>query len=138
MDFTGIAAGVITALVPYLAKGGEKLVDKIVDEGFEQRGKIWEMTKGLFLEDNLTLLNLFEENPNDAKTQGKLESKLEDKLQANPEIAKEFESLLKQIAIKKSVSGLQCNASKLTFCFNKSPASNNFRTVGTSDSFFPQ
>ena len=97
MDFTVIAAGVVTALVPYLAKGGEKLVDKIVDEGFEQRGKIWEMTKGLFLEDNLTLLNLFEENPNDAKTQGKLESKLEDKLQANPEIAKEFESLLKQI-----------------------------------------
>lgn len=97
MDFTIIAAGVVTALVPYLAKGGEKLVDKIVDEGFEQRGKIWEMTKGLFLEDNLTLLNLFEENPNDAKTQGKLESKLEDKLQANPEIAKEFESLLKKI-----------------------------------------
>jgi len=106
MDFTEIAAGVITALVPYLAKGGEKLVDKMVDEGFEQRGKIWEMTKGLFLEDNLTLLNLFEENPNDAKTQGKLESKLEDKLQANPEIAKEFESLLKRIPVEMKTNSI--------------------------------
>ncbi len=97
MDFTAIAAGIITALVPYLAKGGEKLVDKVVDEGFAQRGKIWEMTKGLFLEDNLTSLNLFEENPTDPKNQNKLESKLEDKLEANPEIAKEFETLLKQI-----------------------------------------
>jgi hypothetical protein len=97
MDFTAIATGIITALVPYLAKGGEKLVDKVVDEGFQQRSKIWEMTKDLFLEDNLTLLNLFEQNPDDARTQGKLESKLEDKLQANPEIAKQFESLLKQI-----------------------------------------
>ncbi len=115
MDFTGIAAGVITALVPYLAKGGEKLVDKMVDEGFEQRGKIWEMTKGLFLEDNLTLLNLFEEHPNDAKTQGKLESKLEDKLQANPEIAKEFESLLKQIPaeMKTNSMNIQGNANKV-------------------------
>ncbi len=115
MDFTGIAAGVITALVPYLAKGGEKLVDKMVDEGFEQRGKIWEMTKGLFLEDNLTLLNLFEENPNDAKTQGKLESKLEDKLQANPEIAKEFESLLKQIPaeMKTNSINIQGNENKV-------------------------
>ncbi len=115
MDFTGIAAGVITALVPYLAKGGEKLVDKMVDEGFEQRGKIWEMTKGLFLEDNLTLLNLFEENPNNAKTQGKLESKLEDKLQANPEIAKEFESLLKQIPaeMKTNSINIQGNENKV-------------------------
>ena len=115
MDFTVIAAGVVTALVPYLAKGGEKLVDKIVDEGFEQRGKIWEMTKGLFLEDNLTLLNLFEENPNDAKTQGKLESKLEDKLQANPEIAKEFESLLKQIPaeMKTNSINIQGNENKV-------------------------
>ncbi|MBA3694000.1 MAG: hypothetical protein H0W77_11285 [Acidobacteria bacterium] len=115
MDFTGIAAGVITALVPYLAKGGEKLVDKMVDEGFEQRGKIWEKTKGLFLDDNLTLLNLFEENPNDAKTQGKLESKLEDKLQANLEIAKEFESLLKQIPaeMKTNSMNIQGNANKV-------------------------
>ena len=115
MVFETIAAGVITALVPYLAKGGEKLVDKIVDEGFEQRGKLWEMTKGLFLEDNLTLLNLFEENPNDAKTQGKLESKLEDKLQANPEIAKEFESLLKQIPaeIKTNSINIQGNKNKV-------------------------
>jgi len=97
MDFTAIAAGIVTAIVPYLAKGVEKLVDKTVDEGFEQRGKIWEMAKGLFQEDELTLLNLFEENPSDAKIQGKIEGKLEDKLKANPEIAEKLDSLVKQI-----------------------------------------
>lgn len=97
MDFTAIAAGVVTALVPYLAKGGEKLVDKVVDGGFEQRSKLWEMAKDLFQEDELTLLNLFEENPNDAKIQGKLEGKLEDKLKANPEMAGKLDSLVKQI-----------------------------------------
>lgn len=111
MDFTVIAAGIITALVPYLAKGGEKLVDKMVDEGFEQRGKIWEMTKGLFQEDELTLLNLFEENPNDAKIQGKIEMKLEDKLKANPKIAEKLDSLVKQIPaeIKTNLINIQGN-----------------------------
>jgi hypothetical protein len=97
MDFTMIAAGVVTALVPYLAKGGEKLVEKVVEEGFEQRSKIWETTKGLFQPDELTLLNLFEQNPNDAKIQGKIEGKLEDKLKANPEIAEKLDLMVKQI-----------------------------------------
>lgn len=115
MDFTMIAAGVITALVPYLAKGGEKLAEKIAEEGFEQRGKIWDMTKSLFLEDNLTLLNLFEQNPADAKTQGRLEIRLEDKLQANPEIAKEFETLLKQLPAEKKTNSvnIQGNENKV-------------------------
>jgi hypothetical protein len=97
MDITTIAAAMISTLVPYLVKGGEKLAEKITEEGFEQRDKIWNLTKRLFPEDELTLLNLFAENPTDAKTQGKIEGKLEDKLQANPEIAQELTSLLKQI-----------------------------------------
>jgi hypothetical protein len=115
MDFTMIAAGVVTALVPYLAKGGEKLAEKAAEEGFAQRGKLWEMTKGLFLEDNLTSLNLFETNPTDAKTQNKLESKLEDKLEANPEIAREFESMLKQIPaeIKTNTINIQGDNNKI-------------------------
>lgn len=110
MDFTAIAAGVITALVPYLAKGGEKLAEKIVEEGFEQRGRIWERAKGLFHGDELTLLNLFEENPDDAGTQGKLENKLEHKLQANPDIAREFEALLKQIPAEVKINTINIHA----------------------------
>jgi hypothetical protein len=97
MDFATIAAGIVTAIVPYLAKKVDKLIDKTVDEGFEQRGKIWETAKGLFQEDDLTLLNLFEENPSDAKTQGKIEVKLEDKLRANPDAARELDDLLKDL-----------------------------------------
>ena len=115
MDFTAIAAGIITALIPYLVKGGEKIAEKVAEEGFEQRGKIWEMTKGLFRPNELTALNLFEENPTDAKNQNKLESKLEDKLEANPEIAKEFEALLKQIPaeIKTNVVNIHGNENKV-------------------------
>ena len=72
MDFTTIAATTIATLVPYLVKGGEKLIDKITDDAIDHRGKLWELTKGLFVEDELTLLNLFKGNPDDAKTQGKL------------------------------------------------------------------
>lgn len=87
---------VVAALVPYLAKGAEKLVEKTAEEGFEQRGKIWQLVKGLFVEDDLTLLNL-EANPEDVRTQGKLEAKLEDRLQNNPEAVAKLEELLKQI-----------------------------------------
>lgn len=97
MPIIETAALVITALTPYLVKGGEKFVEKSVEEGFEQRGKIWQIAKGLFTEDELTLLNLFEENPEDAKIQGKLEGKLEDRLKQNPDIAKQLEELLEQI-----------------------------------------
>ena len=97
MDFAMIATGIVTALVPYLAKGGEKLAEKLAEHGFEQRAKIWETAKGLFQEDELTLLNLFAENPNDERTQGKIEMKLEDKLKANPKIAEELDALVKQI-----------------------------------------
>lgn len=101
MPIETLVPAVVAAVVPYLAKGADKLLNKTVDEavdkGFEQRGKIWETVKGLFVEDDLTLLNLFEENPADQKTQGKLEGKLEDRLKANPEVAAQLEALLKQI-----------------------------------------
>ncbi|HEX8735281.1 MAG TPA: hypothetical protein VF721_08175 [Pyrinomonadaceae bacterium] len=96
MPIETLVPAVVAAVVPYLAKGAEKLVDKSVDAGFEQRGKIWQLVKGLFVEDDLTLLNL-EANPEDARTQGKLEAKLEDRLEAKPEVAAQLEELLKQI-----------------------------------------
>ncbi len=97
MAFIETAVSVITALTPYLIKGGEKLAEKAAEQGFEQHGKIWQIVKGLFVEDELTLLNLFEENPEDAKIQGKLEGKLEDRLKQNPDIAIQLEELLKLI-----------------------------------------
>lgn len=102
---------VVSAVVPYLAKGADKLLNKAVDEaveeGFEHRGKIWETVKGLFIEDELTLLNLFEQNPEDAKTQGKLEGKLEDRLKSNPAVAAQLEELLKQIPASQTKQNTQ-------------------------------
>jgi hypothetical protein len=97
MDISTLAPLAVAAIVPLLQKGAEKLVDKTAEEGFEQRGKIWNLVKGMFAEDDLTLLHLFEQNPEDARTQGKLEGKLEERLKANPDIAAQLEELIKTI-----------------------------------------
>src|SRR5688572_7720914 len=97
MDLTTIAAAAGVALVPYLVKGGEKLAEKAAEEGFEQRHKIWGLVKGLFTEDDMITLNLFEQEPSDARIQGRFEMKLEDKLRENQEVAKELEQLLSAI-----------------------------------------
>lgn len=97
MDIATLAPLVVSALVPLLKKGAEKIVDKAAEESFEQRGKIWSLVKGMFVEDDLTLLNLFEQNPEDAKTQGKLEGKLEDRLKVNPDIAEQLQALVNTI-----------------------------------------
>lgn len=115
MDFTAIATGIVTALVPYLKKGVEKLVEKTAEEEFAQREKIWEMTKGLFKRDELNLLKLFEENPEDERKQGMVEIRLGDKLKENPEIAKEFDALLKKIPmnIKTNTINVQGDNAKI-------------------------
>lgn len=92
-----LVPAIVSALVPYLAKGGEKLVEKITEEGFEHRAELWQKVKGLFTVDELTTLDLFAENPDDPKLQGKLEGKLEERLASNPTIAEEFEKLIKLI-----------------------------------------
>lgn len=97
MDLITLVPMVVSALVPYLAKGAEKLIDKTVDEGFEQRGKIWELVKGAFAEDELTTLNLFAENPDDVEKQAELRGELKHVLKANPDVASQLEELVKQI-----------------------------------------
>ena len=92
-----IASAIVSALVPFLKKGGETLANEVAKEGFAQRGEIWQTVKGLFVEDDLTTLDLFADNPEDAKIQGKLEGKLEERLKNQPEIAKELEKLLTEL-----------------------------------------
>jgi predicted nuclease with TOPRIM domain len=88
---------VVGALVPFFKRSFDKIADKSADEIFEQRGKIWDAVKGVFVEDDLTLLRLFEENPDDPKTQGKLEGKLEERLKTNPEAAVKLEELVAKL-----------------------------------------
>lgn len=97
MDIGAIASAAIPAIVPFLIKGGEKISEKIAEEGFEERGKIWQIVKRLFGDDELVHLNLFADNPNDGRLQGKIEGKLEEKLKHDVSIAAEIARLLERI-----------------------------------------
>lgn len=97
MDFTAIAAATVGALVPYLVKGGEKLTEKVVEEGFEQRSQIWESVKSLFIGDDLITLGLMEKYPDNEDINNEVKVRLADRLKENPDVARRLEELLKQI-----------------------------------------
>lgn len=111
-----IASGAITALAPFFKRGGEKLADKIAEEGFAERGKIWETVKGLFVDEDLTTLKLFEENPENVETQAELRGELKHLLKAKPEVAKELEELLKTLPVS------QVNQSSINIIGNDNTA----------------
>lgn len=92
-----IASTAVSALVPLLNKGAENLVEKGTEEAYAKRAEIWNKVKGLFAEDDLTTLNLFENDPENAATQGELRGELKHLLKANPGIAEELDELLKQL-----------------------------------------
>jgi N-acetylglucosamine kinase-like BadF-type ATPase len=108
MDFATIAAGVYTVVSPFVVKGLEKIVDEAAKEGYTERKAIWDKVKGLFAQDELTLLNLFKEAETDVKAQGKLEGKIETHLESNHETAKELETLVNTVKEieKRNVSNL--------------------------------
>lgn len=97
MDFTAIAAATVGALVPYLVKGGEKLTEKVVEEGFEQRSQIWESVKSLFIGNDLITLGLMEKYPDNEDINNEVKVRLADRLKENPDVARRLEELLKQI-----------------------------------------
>lgn len=101
MDIPTIAAATVTALIPFLQKGGEKLAEKIgektAEEGFQQRKAIWETVKNLFIGDEITTLNLLAENPNDVEKQAEFKGELKYLLKNNPDIARQLEEMIKPI-----------------------------------------
>ncbi len=92
-----IASNAVSAIATYLDKSADKIVEEGAKEAFNKRAEIWNKVKGLFAPDELTTLKLFEENPEDARIQGKLEGKLEEKLKLNLEVAAELDALLKNL-----------------------------------------
>ena len=87
MPIGTIAAALVTALA---TKAFEKLGEKTTDT-------VYDKVAGLFKPDELTTLDLFKENPADAKLQGKLEAKLEDRLPQHPGVAAELQALLARL-----------------------------------------
>ncbi len=96
-----LAASVVGALVPLFKAFGEKAMEKAGEKAgeavMENRSKVLDVVKGLFLEDDLTTLGDLSKNPEDAETQAELKGELKHLLKANPETAKRLEELLKQI-----------------------------------------
>lgn len=92
-----LATSAINAITPFLQKGGEKLTEKVVEEGFEQRSQIWESVKSLFIGDDLITLGLMEKYPDNEDIKKEVTTRLADRLKENPDVAGRLEELLKQI-----------------------------------------
>jgi len=88
MSVETVAATLVTALA---TKAFEKVGEKTGESA-------WGLVKSLFTSEELITLNLSEAGLQDPKMQGRLEAKLEDRLAANPEIAKQLETLLTQLS----------------------------------------
>lgn len=92
-----LATGAINAITPFLQKGGEKLTEKVVEEGFEQRSQIWESVKSLFIGDDLTTLGLMEKYPDNEDINNEVKVRLADRLKENPDVAGRLDELLKKL-----------------------------------------
>ena len=96
-----LAASAVGALVPLFKALGEKAMEKAGEKAgeavMENRSKVLDVVKGLFLEDDLTTLGDLSKNPEDLKIQGKLEGKLEEKLKTNPDTFNKLDELLKRL-----------------------------------------
>ncbi len=75
-------------------KGAEKLTEKSAEHAFENRSKIVEKVKGLLVGEELTMLNLLEEDPKNEFLQGKVKDVLKPKLEENPKTAEEINELI--------------------------------------------
>ncbi len=91
MPIGTIVAGVISALA---MKAAEKITEKSAEKAFENRSVILEKVRGLLVGEELTVLNLLEEFPENKDIQNKVAEKLTPRLEANPAVAKEIETLL--------------------------------------------
>jgi hypothetical protein len=91
MDITLLATAAVSAVAPYLAKGGEEMAKGMGKD-------LWELIKKPFTsEKEQKLVGQLEENPGDAKLQGKVEGKLEELLEENPDITAQLQDLLEKM-----------------------------------------
>ena len=93
MDFATLATAAVTAAVPLLQKGGEAISTGVGKD-------LWELIKKPFKKtgDEASVQQL-EQQPGDARLQGKVEGKLEELLKQDPELAAELGALLKPMPI---------------------------------------
>jgi len=88
MDFAIIASAAISAITPFLVKGGEEISRGVGKD-------LWELIKKPFQSDrDKAIIAELEKKPDDPKVQGKAEVKLSDLLEADEETAEHISALL--------------------------------------------
>ena len=93
-----LASGLVSAVTPYLLKGAEKLVDKAAEEGWAQRGAIWEKIKGLFTSDSdLETLHIYQKYPKSEDVQKDVAAVLEQKMKADPQAETDLRGLFEKL-----------------------------------------
>ena len=97
IEWAILASGLVSAMTPYLVKGAEKMVEKAAEEGWVERGKIWETVKGLFIGDE-KMLHIYEAYPDTEKIEQDFTKALEGKLKEAPaDVVSELERLYKAV-----------------------------------------
>ncbi len=115
MDFLTIAATIVTtSLVPLFKELGKKALEEVSkktgEEVFDKRQMILEKVKELFVGDELTTLNLLEENPDDEGNQQKVAETLETKLKDHSEVATSLAQINQRIV---EIENIDITKSKL-------------------------
>ena len=101
MDFVSIAGMALTALTPYLVKGGEEIAKGVGKD-------LWELVKKPFVKDrDKALVEKVVQNPGDEETRGAVKYKLGEFLEENPALAKELDELLKKIPLTQGKTNTQ-------------------------------
>src|SRR5262245_19121326 len=99
MPIGTIVAGVIGALA---MNGAEKLTEKSAETAFDNCSNLLETVRGLFVGEELTMLNLLERYPTNLDLQKEVAEKLTQRLESNPAVAGELEELLGTMPISET------------------------------------
>lgn len=97
MELALLATSLISTVGPWLLEKAGGLADKAIEEGWEQRGTIWEKIKSLFTGDEGTAISKLEESPDSALNQKKAADELLAKLKESPAAAEDLEKMFKAL-----------------------------------------
>jgi hypothetical protein len=121
MDFATLASMTISAIVPFLIKGGEEIAQGIGKD-------LWALIKNPFqTEKDKSLIKQLEEKPDDQKLQGKVEIKLSELLEAYHDVAQQISSILPKAQEESKKLSLLIKNSKNVVAFNKIVTNGDFR-----------
>lgn len=123
MDPTTLAAGAVTALVPYLTEAGKGLAFAAGEAAWVHVEKLWALVRGRIGDD---AANDLVSQPGDDDVQGQARLQLRKALAADPAFARDLEALLppaqtevRQVFVNKGDNNTQIGANNSTVTINR-------------------